>query len=136
MSESAKDPHAATGAASACAIVHIKEALMPSAAHDASRGLLSARGADRLADLLSSPRVEAEANARDGQANARDGVRRIEIQLDRADALLRDAIKYYERHVLAWYALGRLTQARSAREAIVNHRRALVAEPTHSDLTR
>ena len=33
---------------------------------------------------------------------------------------LRQAIKHYERHVLAWYALGRVTEARSARAAITS----------------
>jgi len=31
---------------------------------------------------------------------------------------LRAARRYYERHVIAWYALGRITQARAARAAI------------------
>jgi hypothetical protein len=39
--------------------------------------------------------------------------------------LLRQAIKHYERHVLAWYALGRIGQARLARETIAGYRRAL-----------
>jgi hypothetical protein len=30
----------------------------------------------------------------------------------------REAVKHYERHVLAWYALGRATQARATRAAI------------------
>jgi hypothetical protein len=33
-------------------------------------------------------------------------------------ALLRGATKHYERHVLAWYALGRVSDARAARERI------------------
>jgi hypothetical protein len=39
--------------------------------------------------------------------------------------LVRQAIKHYERHVLAWYALGRVGQARLARETIAGYRRAL-----------
>jgi hypothetical protein len=49
-------------------------------------------------------------------------------------ALLREATKHYEQHVIAWYALGRVTEARSARETIMNYRRALVAESAHNRL--
>jgi hypothetical protein len=37
---------------------------------------------------------------------------------------------YYERHVLAWLALGRLGDVRSAREAIAQYQRAVAAEPS------
>jgi hypothetical protein len=37
---------------------------------------------------------------------------------------LRDAVKHYERHVLAWYALGRVEEARAARAAIAFHQAA------------
>lgn len=39
-------------------------------------------------------------------------------------ALLRARTKYYERHVLAWYALGRVHDARAARDAVRELRRA------------
>ena len=38
--------------------------------------------------------------------------------------LMQQAIKHYERHVLAWYALGRVAQARLARETLAGYRRA------------
>jgi putative two-component system protein, hydrogenase maturation factor HypX/HoxX len=37
-----------------------------------------------------------------------------------AGATLRQTVKHYERHVLAWYALGRVAEARSARAAIAS----------------
>jgi hypothetical protein len=40
---------------------------------------------------------------------------------------LRDAIKDYERKVLAWYALGRPHDARAARAIIGRYRAALTA---------
>ena len=46
---------------------------------------------------------------------------------DRAAARLGDAVLRYERHVLAWYALGRHAEARAARAAIVGYEQALVA---------
>lgn len=38
---------------------------------------------------------------------------------------LREATRYYERHVLAWYALGRVDLARGARAEVRSHQRAL-----------
>jgi hypothetical protein len=38
-------------------------------------------------------------------------------------ALLRARTKYYERHVLAWYALGRVPEARAAWAAVRELRR-------------
>jgi hypothetical protein len=43
-----------------------------------------------------------------------------------ATAELRGATRYYERRVLAWYALGRISEARAAR----NSRRTLPDEAT------
>jgi putative two-component system hydrogenase maturation factor HypX/HoxX len=40
---------------------------------------------------------------------------------------VRRATRYYERHVLAWYALGRVTEARQAREAIASGEPAAAA---------
>jgi hypothetical protein len=39
-------------------------------------------------------------------------------------ALLRGRTRYYERHVLAWYALGRVQDARAAWAAVCELRRA------------
>ena len=41
---------------------------------------------------------------------------------------LRAAIRYYERHVISWYALGRVDEARRARDAIRSFRRALAED--------
>ncbi len=41
-----------------------------------------------------------------------------------AGTQLRMAVRDYERHVLAWYALGRSADARAARDAINRRRRA------------
>lgn len=55
--------------------------------------------------------------------------------VDRTDTVLsarhrlRAATRYYQRHVLAWYALGRIGEARRARDAIASCQRAL-AEAT------
>jgi hypothetical protein len=47
---------------------------------------------------------------------------------DRAAAALRAATRRYEQHVIAWYALGRVSEARAARDAIARCRRTLAAE--------
>jgi hypothetical protein len=52
--------------------------------------------------------------------------------VDRAAARHRAAVKYYEHHVLAWYALDRVTEARAATQAIVRYRRVLAAEATRN----
>jgi hypothetical protein len=46
----------------------------------------------------------------------------------RASADLRAATRYYERHVIAWYALGRLWEARAARDAIARLRQELAPQ--------
>jgi hypothetical protein len=43
-------------------------------------------------------------------------------------ATLQAVTRYYEQHVLAWYALGRVREARAAREAIAHCQQALSAE--------
>ena len=94
---------------------------MVSANHEASQQLVPAGTADRFVDPSPSPSAG---------ANGGPGPQRIELQhgsLDQAAALLREATKYYERHVIAWYTLGRLTEARSARDAIVHYPRVLAA---------
>jgi hypothetical protein len=65
------------------------------------------------------------------EAHERSIVRGIARQrsADRAAANLRAATRYYERHVIAWYALDRLHEARVARQAIARHWRQLAAEP-------
>ena len=40
------------------------------------------------------------------------------------ESLLRARTRYYERHVLAWYALGRVHDARAAWAAVLELRRA------------
>jgi hypothetical protein len=78
--------------------------------------------ARRFASLRASLR---EANRPNG------GARRPQTELaslSHAAARLKDAMTYYEQHVLAWYALGRITETRSAREAITRCREALAAE--------
>jgi hypothetical protein len=114
---------AAAPPASAPQIADEHETLMLFAPNDALEKLMPAASARRFADLRSSLR----------EANARHGPRRIKRQpgsLDRAATPLREATKHYERHVLAWYALGRQAEARSAHEAIVHYRQALAPEPT------
>jgi hypothetical protein len=46
-------------------------------------------------------------------------------------ALMRQATKHYERHVLAWHALGRVGHARVARQTIAGYRRALTDANSH-----
>jgi hypothetical protein len=126
--ESVKDYYAPPAPASGSVIVDERDAFMLFARNEALEKLLPAESARRFADLRSSLRA----------ANARCCPRRIELRHaspDRPAARLTEATKYYERHVLAWYALGRVAQARSAREAIVRYQRALVAEPTHNGVT-
>ena len=68
------------------------------------------------------------------QASARMTLRRIGVRrgsADQAAARLRAATRYYEQHVIAWHALGRLTDARTAREAIARCRHELDAA-THT----
>ena len=48
---------------------------------------------------------------------------------DYAAAQFRAPTRYYEQHVIAWQALGRLSQARAARNAIARCRHALGAKP-------
>jgi hypothetical protein len=42
-----------------------------------------------------------------------------------AEAMLRAQIRHYERHVLAWYALGRVQEARAAWNAVYHLRGCL-----------
>jgi hypothetical protein len=124
MLGSVEDNHASRTSSSV--VVDEQEALMLSATREDLEKLLPAGSARRFAELLWSPRAE---------ANARYGLRWTELRhgsLGVAVAQLREASKYYERHVLAWYALGRVAEARSAREAIGRCRRALVAQLTHN----
>jgi tetratricopeptide (TPR) repeat protein len=101
------------------------EALVFAAARDALEKQEWAASVGGFTELLSSSRYAAD---------ARYGLGWIELQqgsLDRAAALFREATQYNERHANAWYALGRLAEARSVPEAIAHYRRAVAAEPTH-----
>ena len=65
------------------------------------------------------------------QAPGRDVLRGIGPQsgsADHAAARLRAATRYYEQHVIAWHALGRLSEARAARDDIARYRQELGAE--------
>ena len=102
-----------------------REALVFAAARDALEKQQWAASVGGFTELLSSPRYAAD---------ARYGLGWIELQqgsMDRAGALFREATQYNERHANAWYALGRLAEARSMPEAIADYRRAVAAEPTH-----
>jgi len=88
--------------------------------------LMPAERARRFADLRASLREAKRATAR-----------RSEIEPDSltpAAARLQAATRYYEQHVLAWYALGRVSEARAARQAITRCREGLSAErPTQRE---
>ena len=47
-----------------------------------------------------------------------------------AAADLRAATRYYEQHVIAWHALGRISEVRAAREAVASCRQMLGADPS------
>jgi hypothetical protein len=125
MLEPLRDHYAPAAAAPASAIDEERETLALFAPNDALEKLLPAHSARRFAALRSSLR----------EAQARSGPRRTEPQhgsLGPLAAPLREATKYYERHVLAWYALGRVAEAQAAREAIMHHQLTLTAEPAHN----
>jgi hypothetical protein len=48
---------------------------------------------------------------------------------DHTAARLRAATRYYEQHVIAWHALGHLSEARAARDHIAHYRQKRDAEP-------
>jgi hypothetical protein len=48
----------------------------------------------------------------------------------------REAVKHYERHVLAWYALGRATEARAAAAQARSARAALVLQRSRDTPSR
>ena len=84
--------------------------------------LMPADSASRFADLRATLREAKHANG---------GARRPQTDpgpLSPAAARLKDATTYYQQHVLAWYALGWVREARAAREAITHCREALAAE--------
>jgi hypothetical protein len=65
------------------------------------------------------------------QAPARDVLRRIDPQPESAHHAaerLRAATRHYEQHVIAWHALGRLSEARAARDDIARYRQKLGAQ--------
>jgi hypothetical protein len=101
----------------------VREKLEWFAPNSALDKLLPAESARRFADLRATLR----------EASAGHAPRRNEPQHDSrggAAARLKQAAWYYEQHVLAWYALGRVSEARSARAAIEACREALTAETT------
>jgi hypothetical protein len=103
----------------------VREKLELFAPNNALDKLLPAESARRFADLRAMLR----------EANAGHAARRDESQHDSrtgAAARLKQAATYYEQHVLAWYALGRVSEARSARAAIERCREALAAETISS----
>jgi hypothetical protein len=102
-----------------------REWLVPFAASDTLPQLLPPEAARRFDDLRSALR-EAKAGRAPHRTQLQHG------SLTPADARLRAATRYYEQHVLAWYALGRVSEARSAREAIARQRR----ESTQVELRR
>ena len=131
MSQSMKDHDAPLAHASAFAITDARRARARTlfAPNDALEKLLPAPTARRFAEFRSSLR----------QAHARSGSRRVELQhqsLGGAATRLKQATTHYERHVLAWFALGRLNDVRSAREAIAHYQRAVAAEPTPTESRR
>jgi hypothetical protein len=69
--------------------------------------------------VLDIPRAQAPAG------NVMTGIGRRGGSADDAGGDLRAAIRHYEQHVIAWYALGRVTEARSARDAIARCREKL-----------
>jgi hypothetical protein len=102
-----------------------RERPMLFAPNDALHKLLRAGSACRFDDLRSSLR-EATARCRPNGNQLQHG------SLTPAAARLRAATTYHEQHVLAWYALGRITEARSAREAILHYRQALAPKTRHT----
>jgi hypothetical protein len=91
------------------------------AANDALEMLLSPESARQFDQLRFSLR----------EATAPRGTEQRPLQrrsLSPAAARLADATTYYEQRVLAWYALGRVREARAAAAAIARCREALAAE--------
>jgi hypothetical protein len=116
------DHHTPVSPASAPVRIIERAALIPFAPNDALPKLMRADSARRFASLRAALR---EANRANGDA------RRPQTEPGshgHAAARLKHATMYYEQHVLAWYALGRITEARSAREAIARCRQAVAAE--------
>jgi hypothetical protein len=95
------------------------------APNDALEKLLRAENARRFDDLRSSL----------SDAIARHAPHSTQLQRGSpspADVRSRAGTRYYEQHVLAWYALGRITEARSACAAMLHGRQALAAETRHT----
>jgi hypothetical protein len=103
----------------------VHETLELFAPNNGLQKVMRAESARRFADLRTILR---EASA--GHAPRRSGPQHD--SRGGAAARLKQAARYYEQHVLAWYALGRVSEARSARAAIERCREALAAETTQS----
>jgi hypothetical protein len=117
------DHHTPASPASAPAPNTERATLIPFAASDdALLKLMRAEAARRFASLRATLREATRANGGASLPRTERG------SLSHAGARLKHATKYYEQHVLAWYALGRITETRSAREAITRCREALAAE--------
>jgi hypothetical protein len=116
------DHHPPASPASALGRTSEPAALIPFASNDALRKLMRADSARRFASLRATLREASRANGGAPRPQTEPG------PLSSAAARLNDATTYYEQHVLAWYALGRITEARSAREAITRCREAVAAE--------
>jgi hypothetical protein len=96
-------------------------ALIPFDANDDGRyEPMRAESARRFADLRATLREAKYATARCPPTKP--------DSLTPAAARWQAATRYYEQHVLAWYALGRVSEARAAREAIAHYRKAVTAE--------
>lgn len=92
--------------------------------------LMRADSARRFADLRATLREAKRANGRARRPHTEPG------SLSPAAARLKDATTHYQQHVLAWYALSRVREARAAREAIAHCREALAAESRRSTESR
>ena len=69
-----------------------------------------------MCDTIEIPRAPAPAGI------ARRAAGSPRRSTDHETARLRAATRHYEQHVIAWYALGRVAEARVARDAITRHR--------------
>jgi putative two-component system hydrogenase maturation factor HypX/HoxX len=98
-----------------------RAAVFPFAANeDGLYELMPDETARRFADLRATLREAKRSTARRPETEP--------DSLTPAAARLQAATRHYEQHVLAWYALGRIGEARAAREAIAHCREALTAE--------
>jgi hypothetical protein len=112
------------------ALIPERAALIAFASDDALHKLMRADSARRFADFRATLRDASQAHRSAPRPPADPG------SLSHAAARLEDATTHYEQHVLAWYALGRVTQARAAHDAITRCREALAAEESVRNASR